>query len=253
MLSGADLPVMDVVWGGKLPSHGDFLWSASRSVVRIRFEEWMQLGMLQGRSQYGDAWRECLMAAPVWNFLVPARMLPEACMVAGCLAPSCDRVGRFYPFMVGYVFSQEQLQRNRPLLMELPVLLNQSGHQLHIAIRRGWPRTTLDAIWRNVLVQWRNAWPADVRPQTRHSAGSDILDVLGEQASMELSDADLATRPEVRESAYPWPDVVHSVQRPDCPSFWWTHPAGGAPLKALAYEGSLDAQLMTWLFGRTHR
>ncbi len=250
--SNQDLPAVDVIWGGKLPSHGDFLWSNPRSAVRARFEDWLQTGMLQGRSQWGDAWGEFMATAALWNFLVPLNIQSQQLIVAGNLAPSVDRVGRRYPFMVGYVFARDTLMRSPELVLELPVLLHLSGLHLHTALGRAWPRTALDSIWGHVLAQWRQSWAPQPRP-TQPSSGSDILDVLGQAPATAPSEADMNTRPATRESAYPWPDVPLSLQSPNGPSFWWTHPAGGAPLKALAYESALDGPLMTWLFGRAAR
>lgn len=253
-MNSNDLPAVEVIWGGKLPSHGDFLWSNPRSAVRARFEDWLQAGMMQGRSQYGDAWRDLMAGAAVWNFLVPFNSMNLPFVVAGSIAPSVDRVGRQYPFMVGYVFPRETLLRCSELVMELPMLLHLSGHQLHTAIRRAWPRAALDGIWGNVMAQWRNGWTPDVQPLAMPvSTGSDILDVLGSSNASGPSEADMSTRPATRESAYPWPDIMLSLQSSNSPSFWWTHPAGGAPLKALAYESQLDGPLMTWLFGRGAR
>jgi len=42
----------------------------------------------------------------------------------------------------------------------------------------------------------------------------------------------------------------NALQAQCCSSYWWTHPAGGAKLKAICYESGLDGSLMTWLFGR---
>ena len=255
MMNSNDLPAVEVIWGGKLPSHGDFLWSNPRSPVRARFEDWLQAGMMQGRSQFGDGWRDFMAGAAVWNFLVPFNNMDMPFVVAGNLASSVDRVGRQYPFMVGYVFQREMLLRSSELVQELPMLLHLTGQQVHTAIRRAWPRAALDGIWANVLAQWRQSWTPNVQAHASPlaSTGSDILDVLGTNGAEAPSEADMSTRPATRESAYPWPDIMPSLHSAHSPSFWWTHPVGGAPLKALAYESPLDGQLMTWLFGRAVR
>ncbi|QNP49080.1 type VI secretion system-associated protein TagF [Diaphorobacter aerolatus] len=255
MFNTNDLSKVEIIWGGKLPSHGDFLWSNPRTAVRARFEDWLQAGMMQGRSQFGDSWRDSMAGSAVWNFLVPFNPMNMPYVVAGSLAPSVDRVGRQYPFVVGYVFQREDLLRSTELVMELPMLLHLTGQQLHIAIRRAWPRATLDSIWANVLTQWRQGWaPASQaysNPMT--GSGSDILDVLGASGTGGPCESDMNTRPATRESAFPWPDIMPSLHSANSPSFWWTHPAGGAQLKALAYESALDGQLLTWLFGRATR
>ena len=254
-MMNSSLPGGEIIWGGKLQRYGDFFWSNPRNAARARFEGWLQMGMLQGRSQYGDDWKELMARAPVWNFLAPPNALNLPYGVVGSLAASFDRVGRQYPFMVGYVFLREMLINNAGLVLELPSLVNLTGHELHTAIRRAWPRAALESIWPNVLAQWRQGWAADVQQtlQQPSVARSEILDVLGHHASLGTNEAEMSTRPAMRESAYPWPDIMLSLRSANCPSFWWTNPAGGSPLKALAYESPLDGLLMTWLFGRGAR
>ena len=250
MMNSNDLPAVEVIWGGKLPSHGDFLWSNPRSAVRARFEDWLQAGMMQGRSQYGDAWRDLMAGAAVWNFVVPFNSANLPYVVAGSLAPSVDRVGRQYPFMVGYVFPRETLTNCSALVMELPMLLHLSGQQLHIAIRSAWQRSVLDRIWGNVIEQWWKSWTPDNQPLSGFGGiGFDILDALNTPTYLLSSEFDVSTRPATRESIYPWSDISSSLRMATCPSFWWTHSAGGASLRALAYESQLDGKLMTSLFG----
>ncbi|MEJ5128940.1 type VI secretion system-associated protein TagF [Comamonas sp. MYb21] len=240
---------IDVVWGGKLPSHGDFVWSNPRSRTRVALEDWLQAGMLQGRSQLGDAWVAQLAQAPTWNLLLPRAIAGGDKVIVGCMAPSVDRVGRRYPFVVAYALSASELMTSTAVLMELPTLLNMTGHQLHSAIQRALPRSGMDELWGHVIAQWRSVFPVggDAVP----AAGSEILELLA--GDIHVDSEELRTRPVVRGTSYPWPDMAKSLREKDCPSFWWTHPAGGAPLKAFSYESGLDGTLMTWLVGRNVR
>lgn len=240
---------IDVVWGGKLPSHGDFLWSAKRDGVRTLLEDWLQLGMLQGRSQYGDGWNDQLASSPIWNMLLPSRVVGEGKIVVGCLAPSVDRVGRRYPFVVGYVFPESVILTSTAVLLELPVLINAVGHQVHTALLRSWPRNSLEGLWEQVLGKWSAGFSIpDAQAQTASPGGSEILEILGQGANLEPQEQH--TRPVVRGASYPWPDIGRTLLDKECSSFWWTHPAGGARLKAFSYDAGLDGPLMTWLFGR---
>ena len=243
---------IDIVWGGKLPSHGDFLWSSKRDASRALLEEWLQIGMLQGRSQYGEQWGEQLLHGPMWNMLLPSRVVGDGKIVVGCLAPSVDRVGRRYPFVVGYVFPESVILTSAAILYELPALINAAGLQIHTAIQRSWPRNSLDSIWEQVLERWSSGFPMSRSSEnTLPSAGSEILDVLGQVASLEVDEQN--TRPVVRGASYPWPDIARILLEKESTSFWWTHPAGGASLKAFSYDAGLDGPLMTWLFGRSAR
>lgn len=243
---------VEIVWGGKLPSHGDFLWSARRTDVRGRLEEWLQVGMYQGRSQYGDAWSQYLDRGPIWNFLVPGRFTAPGAIVVGCIAPSCDRVGRRYPLVAGYAFPAPVLMNAKAVLLELPLLLTQVGAQLHVAIQRVWSRDAVDAMLGSVFSAWRSELSLETARALQPAGQSDILDILGGGLELDHQDSELHTRPVLRASSYPWPDIASIVRREDCPSFWWTNAAGGAPLKAFSYESGLDGPLMTWLFGRSN-
>jgi len=246
---------IDVVWGGKLPSYGDFLWSHQRGPVRNMLEEWLQTGMLQGRSQYGNAWDTQLSQGPIWNMLWPSKVSGADSLVVGCLAPSVDRVGRRYPFVVAYVFPAASVIASTAVLMELPVLMHKAGHQLHVTLQRGASRSMMDGLWEAVFNEWSAEFahspagsPAVVHGLPSAAASTGILEVLGMAPEPE-TDAQ-ATRPVVRGAFFPWPDMGNALQAQCCSSYWWTHPAGGAKLKAFCYESGLDGTLMTWLFGR---
>lgn len=241
---------IDVVWGGKLPSHGDFVWSSERSRVRAVLENWLQMGMLQGRSQFGDAWTAQLAQSPTWNLLLPSTIAGDNKVIVGCMAPSVDRVGRRYPFVVAYVLPESILLSSTAVLMELPALMHMTGHQLHSAIQRSLPRAGIDELWLNVIAQWSSAFPADQGAVP--TARSEIMEILGSDSDGAIEEQQ-RTRPIVRGASYPWPEIASLLRQKACPSFWWTHPAGGARLKAFSYESGLDGTLMTWLIGRNVR
>ena len=90
-----------VACGGKLPSMGDFVWSTPDPELRGPLDAWLQTGMHQFRLAYVDQWQAMFDNAPLWNFIVPAGGLSKDCII-GCLSPSCDRVGRRFPFVVAF-------------------------------------------------------------------------------------------------------------------------------------------------------
>ncbi len=86
-------------WFGKLPSHGDFLVRRLPPVVRLRFDDWLQRGLLQSRADLGDAWLPAWLAGPLWRFAVaPGVCGAQAWM--GVMMPSHDRVGRCFPLLL---------------------------------------------------------------------------------------------------------------------------------------------------------
>ncbi len=90
-------------WYGKLPTLGDF---ASRRLEGDFIEPWdLWLGecMQAQRDAIGEAWVEAYLHSPPWRFLLMPGVLPgfdPACMLAGVLTPSVDRVGRYFPLTI---------------------------------------------------------------------------------------------------------------------------------------------------------
>jgi len=232
----------DLTWGGKLPGHGDFVWSTPRTALRAQLEQWLHLGMLQGRSRYGEGWNHCLDQGMVWNFLLPARYSTHAALIAGCLAPSRDRVGRRYPLVVAC--SLDTSQQDPDLLTTLPQLVAQLGLALRTGIARTWPRETLG----NQLETIVSAWHTDaIRPPATAQlpgAGGDILDILGQT---------IPPASNSRRVLCPWPDIARLLQKRHCPSLWWTNAATGASPRTVTYEPGLDPALLSSLFGQQTR
>ncbi len=87
---------MDVGLYGKLPTHGDFLRRRVSDEFVAAWDAWLQLAIADSRSALGDRWLEIYLTSPIWRFALCAGICGEAPM-AGLLAPSVDRVGRYFP------------------------------------------------------------------------------------------------------------------------------------------------------------
>lgn len=84
---------------GKLPSHGDFLRRrVSEAFVNV-WDRWLQDCMAATRSALGDRWLDVYLTSPAWRF----SCAPPACgprPVVGVMAPSVNRVGRYFPMTI---------------------------------------------------------------------------------------------------------------------------------------------------------
>jgi type VI secretion system ImpM family protein len=80
---------------GKLPWAADFLSTGTSDRAEV-FLHWLEQGIGQGGAR-GDNWKQCFDAGAQKGFLF--RVSPEE-MLAGVIAPSCDAVGRRFPFAV---------------------------------------------------------------------------------------------------------------------------------------------------------
>jgi len=223
---------LEIAWGGKLPGHGDFVWSAPRTALRAQVEQWLHLGMLQGRSRHGEGWKRCLDLGYTWNFLLPARYSMDEVILAGCVAPSRDRVGRHYPLAAACALAAGTPPETGRL-NALPGLLAQLGFALHTGIGRSWPRDALGGTLEAIV----SAWQAESAPGPHPPPGVDVMGIPGQRADAAHASA-----------SCPWPDIARLLQKSHCPSLWWTSAATGAPLKTLAYDPGLDPALLVTLF-----
>jgi type VI secretion system protein ImpM len=84
---------------GKLPSHGDFLRRRTSDAFVGAWDAWLQECMAASRSALGDRWLDLYLTSPVWRFSAAAGACGPA-PVIGLMAPSVDRVGRYFPLTI---------------------------------------------------------------------------------------------------------------------------------------------------------
>ncbi|HEY7241941.1 MAG TPA: type VI secretion system-associated protein TagF [Burkholderiales bacterium] len=106
---------------GKLPARGDFLSRRLDAEFIAGWDEWLQRAMRDSRETLGERWLECFLSAPVWRFVLPAGMLSKPGWV-GLVAPSVDRVGRYFPLTLAAPLHQESVDLPATLARALPWL-----------------------------------------------------------------------------------------------------------------------------------
>jgi type VI secretion system protein ImpM len=90
---------VDVGLYGKLPSHGDFLRRRTSDAFVDVWDAWLQQCMAASRSTLGESWLDLYLTSPVWRFACAAHVCGPAPLL-GVVAPSVDRVGRYFPLTV---------------------------------------------------------------------------------------------------------------------------------------------------------
>lgn len=187
----------------------------------------MQNGLSHFKRHPNDLMRHYTVA-PVWNFLIPATLGVQAWQM-GCLAPSCDRVGRYYPVCVSL---------RAPLAAPAATLLDgaatwywECGSGLLRAIRHSTAPDQLDA---DLL----RAARAGFSPRATGSL-SDILDVLGVPG-----DALTPAGPQ----QLGWPELPLCFNPSGYMSYWWTNQSDGSPMRMVAHSGGLNLPLFCKLF-----
>jgi type VI secretion system protein ImpM len=84
---------------GKLPQRGDFVRRDLPSAFVDAWDGWLQAAMTASQAALGADWLERYLVCPVWGFLL-GRDATGGTARAGVVAPSVDRVGRYYPLTV---------------------------------------------------------------------------------------------------------------------------------------------------------
>ena len=86
---------------GKLPQKRDFVSFGISHQLLHPFETWLQTAVAASRVQLGGEWERFYLVAPVWRFWIGRDILGTCCM--GCVMPSVDGVGRYFPLMAAYM------------------------------------------------------------------------------------------------------------------------------------------------------
>lgn len=90
---------LQVGFYGKLPSHGDFLRRRVSDAFVRSWDAWLQACVAASQAALGERWLEIYLTSPAWRFAsAGGACSPEP--VLGVMAPSVDRVGRYYPLAV---------------------------------------------------------------------------------------------------------------------------------------------------------
>jgi type VI secretion system protein ImpM len=84
---------------GKLPSNGDFLQRRVPQAFLEVWDPWLQECVHASRESLQEAWLAAYLTSPVWRFVLPEAICGSGAY-AGILAPSVDRVGRYFPMTI---------------------------------------------------------------------------------------------------------------------------------------------------------
>jgi type VI secretion system protein ImpM len=84
---------------GKLPSNGDFLQRRVPQAFLDVWDPWLQECVHVSRETLQEAWLPAYLTSPVWRFVLPEAICGSGAY-AGILAPSVDRVGRYFPMTI---------------------------------------------------------------------------------------------------------------------------------------------------------
>ena len=84
---------------GKLPCNGDFLQRRVPQPFLEPWDAWLQQCMHTSRGVLGEAWLDSYLTSPLWRFVLSDAVCGSGAY-AGVVAPSVDRVGRYFPLTI---------------------------------------------------------------------------------------------------------------------------------------------------------
>ncbi len=85
---------------GKLPARGDFITRGFDLGVVDAWDGWLREAFLASRDALGERWLDLYLSSPIWRFALAAGICGPNTVI-GVFIPSVDKVGRYYPLMVG--------------------------------------------------------------------------------------------------------------------------------------------------------
>jgi type VI secretion system protein ImpM len=86
-------------WFGKMPNVGDFVSRRLPDDFIRAWDDWLQSGMARAQADFGAAWPERYLVAPLRRFWLAPGLLGDTGW-AGALMPSVDGVGRYFPLTI---------------------------------------------------------------------------------------------------------------------------------------------------------
>lgn len=90
---------MPIGFYGKLPSHGDFLRRRVSDEFVDAWDGWLQGCLATARTELGPGWLDVYLTSPAWRFVCAGGACGPT-PVIGLVAPSVDRVGRYFPLTI---------------------------------------------------------------------------------------------------------------------------------------------------------
>ena len=208
--NGIESTPLSLAWFGKLPSAGDFISRRMPYAVQQYWDRWCASSMESLKERNPVSGWALWGGMPKWAFLLPAQPgLPFGQL--GVLAPSCDRVGRNFPFLVTTTLSDAN-------------------------VASVVPRAALIGL----------AWGAAITEAQMSRSHAETLDArLAEALTLHMamdapvSDGDMTLPPGVSPVTLPWPELAGSFDLRGNDSYWWSVPPAGTGFRARTHSGQL--------------
>lgn len=203
-----------LAWFGKLPSAGDFVSRRMAYAVQQFWDRWCADGMDALKAGSNATGVAVWGTTPKWAFVLPAQPGVRIGQL-GVFSPSCDRVGRVFPFIVSV-----------PLI---------EGQQAALLERAG----VLGPAWAQVVAK------AQEERLGIDTVDASLLSVLAQTLAADppkADDDDESTLPRgINPSTMPWPDLRYMFDLHGSQTYWWSVPIATTGFQSKVHAGSLKA------------
>lgn len=207
-----DRRIQSFAWYGKLPSAGDFISRRMPYGLQQFWDAWLAAGMESLKERHPVSGWAVWGAMPKWAFLLPCQAgVPIAQL--GVLAPSCDRVGRVFPF-----------------LTTTAIVPDNAAHVL--------PRAGLITLaWGAVIAEAQSARSMVETVDARLAEA--LITHLGDD--IPTFDGDVTLPQGVSPASLPWPGLADQFDIEGTESYWWSVPPANTGFRAKTHQGPLNA------------
>lgn len=207
-----DRRIQSFAWYGKLPSAGDFISRRMPYGVQQFWDIWLAAGMESLKELHPVNGWAVWGTMPKWAFLLPCQPgLPIGQL--GVLAPSCDRVGRVFPFLATTTIVADNAAN----------VLPRAG-----AISLAWSGVIADA-------QSSRSQVEVVDTRLAEALATTLAEVAPEP------DGDVTLPQGVNPTSLPWPGLAETFDLGGSESFWWSVPPASTGFRARTHYGPLNA------------
>ncbi len=207
-----DRRIQSFAWYGKLPGAGDFVSRRMPYDLQQFWDSWLAVGMESLKERRPVNGWAVWGAMPKWGFLLPCQPgLPIAQL--GVLAPSCDRVGRVFPFLATTAVVADNIG----------TVLPRAG-----AIGLAWSKVIAEAQASRSQIEAVDLRLADALSTTLAEA-------------CPTPDGEVTLPQGASPASLPWPGLAETFDIGGAESFWWSVPAASTGFRAKTHHGPLNA------------
>lgn len=227
-----------VAWYGKLPSLGDFAGRRMPHALTLEWDAWLREGMEELRRIDDTGWPDRFVNAPLWFFIAPVAALSSP--VIGALAPSMDRVGRYYPLTVMATAPREGCSFADDL--QVKAFLAGARAAIVDARRRALSVDELDLRISQLPNPFETAHLSEREPSLIGNILSDLNQASRAHQTSANDHADNIVLP-----TGDWRARTAPLREQ---SLWWVSPTIRLGYQELLHQGASDRWLFTQLFSR---